>query len=436
MIPLHTILRLGLIHVAVALTLVPINGTLNRIMISELKLSATLVGALIALPYLCAPLQVVIGNFSDRYPLFGYRRTPYIILGLLLCVGGTALAPLAAYGLAADVVGGLPLGVLAFGCWGLGFTCSTVGYLSLATDLSGEGQRARVTGVMWFMLIASVIIAAIVIALSLSVPATSAEIYRAVWGTCGVALLLGLLGVIGLEPRNAPVVAVERRSFATLWRTMRASQQASRFFVYLIVLLIAILGQDLLLEPYAADVFGVPTRSTTQYTAIWGIALLVALLLANPLVRRVGNVRGAALGGGIAIVGLLLIAVAGISGTRGLLIPGLVVFGFGSGLSTATNLALMLDMTLPGQIGLFIGAWGMADALARLGGTLLSGLVRDLITELSGSVPWGYISVFLIEAALLGVSLWLLRGISTTQFHQERAPSTGELAGLVGETQG
>jgi hypothetical protein len=33
--PFIRILRLGLIHVAVAITLVPINGTLNRIMISE-----------------------------------------------------------------------------------------------------------------------------------------------------------------------------------------------------------------------------------------------------------------------------------------------------------------------------------------------------------------------------------------------------------------
>src|SRR4051812_23314768 len=70
------ILRLGLIHVAVAITLVPINGTLNRIMIGELGLAATLVAILISLPYLFSPLQVWIGGYSDRHPLWGYRRTP------------------------------------------------------------------------------------------------------------------------------------------------------------------------------------------------------------------------------------------------------------------------------------------------------------------------------------------------------------------------
>ena len=79
-------LQLGLIHAAVAMTLVPINSTLNRVMIKELALSATLVAVLASLPYLFSPIQVAIGSYSDRHPLFGLRRTPYILLGLLFCV--------------------------------------------------------------------------------------------------------------------------------------------------------------------------------------------------------------------------------------------------------------------------------------------------------------------------------------------------------------
>ena len=80
--------QLGLIHVAVAMTLVPINSTLNRVMIKELSISATLVAILASLPYLFSPIQVAIGSYSDRHPLFGYRRTPYILVGLILCVLG------------------------------------------------------------------------------------------------------------------------------------------------------------------------------------------------------------------------------------------------------------------------------------------------------------------------------------------------------------
>src|SRR5215212_10549788 len=110
--PFSKILRLGLIHVAVAITLVPINSTLNRIMIRELKLAATLVAVLVSLPYLFSPLQVWVGGYSDRHPLFGYRRTPYIALGLLMCVGGAALAPTAAFLLASNFWLGLLIGLL------------------------------------------------------------------------------------------------------------------------------------------------------------------------------------------------------------------------------------------------------------------------------------------------------------------------------------
>ena len=56
-------IQLGLIHVAVAMTLVPINSTLNRVMIKDLAISATVVAILASLPYLFAPIQVVIGYF-------------------------------------------------------------------------------------------------------------------------------------------------------------------------------------------------------------------------------------------------------------------------------------------------------------------------------------------------------------------------------------
>jgi BCD family chlorophyll transporter-like MFS transporter len=70
------LLRLSAIHVAVALTLLPINSTLNRIMISELGISASLVALLIAVPYILSPMQMWIGSLSERYPLWGWRRTP------------------------------------------------------------------------------------------------------------------------------------------------------------------------------------------------------------------------------------------------------------------------------------------------------------------------------------------------------------------------
>jgi len=106
-------IRLGLLHVAVAITFVLINGILNRVMIHDMQILASVVAVLVVLPYLLSPLQVWIGQYSDTHPIMGYRRTPYIALGLLLCIGGAMGTPYVALLMADNFVLGLLLGVLA-----------------------------------------------------------------------------------------------------------------------------------------------------------------------------------------------------------------------------------------------------------------------------------------------------------------------------------
>ena len=154
-------LQLALIHVAVAMTLVPINSTLNRVMIKELALSATLVSILAVLPYLFSPIQVAIGAYSDKHPILGYRRTPYILLGLLLNVAGLALAPSVVYIMPENFGLGLLLSILVFGAWGMGYNFASVSYLSLATELSGEKERSKTIAVMFFFMILGIILTAI-----------------------------------------------------------------------------------------------------------------------------------------------------------------------------------------------------------------------------------------------------------------------------------
>ena len=114
-------LQLALIHTAVAMTLVPINSTLNRVMIFDLGISKTLFTLLAIFPYLLSPIQVAIGSFSDRHPIFGYRRAPYILAGLVLCVIGVAVAPQVALLISENFTLGVLAGVLAFGLWGMGY---------------------------------------------------------------------------------------------------------------------------------------------------------------------------------------------------------------------------------------------------------------------------------------------------------------------------
>ena len=427
-------MQLALIHVAVAMTLVPINSTLNRVMIKELAISATLVSILASLPYLFSPLQVVIGSYSDRHPFLGYRRTPYIAAGLLLCVLGVVIAPRVVYLLPETRLLGLLLSVLAFGAWGMGFNLASVSYLSLASEVSGEKGRSNTVSIMWFVMIVGIILTATTLShlLETYTPATLQFAFEVV-GL--VALGLGTLGLLGLEERHiedpsAPA-APARQDWQALLKGVLGNPAARYFFFYLIILLAAILGQDVLLEPYAGEAFGLPVSMTTRITSIWGGCVLITLLAAGWLERRMDKRTVARIGAGLGAAGFGLIAVSGLLHMSSVFFAGVVLLGLGTGLSTVSNLSLMLDMTTA-RVGLYIGAWGLADALARLLGTVMSGVVRDVVAHLSSSL-WGYLTVFTIQAGLLLVSLFMLSRIDVKHFRQQSQLSTSERAALMNE---
>ncbi|MDI6768336.1 MAG: BCD family MFS transporter [Anaerolineales bacterium] len=417
-------LQLGLIHAAVAMTLVPINSTLNRVMIKELALSATLVAVLASLPYLFSPIQVAIGSYSDRHPLFGLRRTPYILLGLLFCVGGVILSPQVAYLFSQNWWHGLALGVLVFGVWGMGFNFAAVSYLALASEISGEKGRGRTIAVMFFMMIVGIILTALSLAQMID-PYTPEALQRAFQIVGGMALILGLLGLVGLEKRAGKTSRAEHYSLRQMAQAILGNPQARIFFVYLWLLLIALLGQDVLLEPFAGEAFGLSVQATTRITSIWGGCMLFALSIGGILEGRVSKRKIAQAGNIGAFLSFVLIASSGIIASDNecsaplVFYAGVVLLGLGTGLSTVANLSLMLDMTTSASVGLFIGAWGVSNALSRLSGSVLGGAIRDIIAQLTQSSVLGYVIVFAIEAGLMLIAISMLRRIDPSAFRRQ-----------------
>ncbi|MRR32657.1 MFS transporter, partial [bacterium] len=309
-------LQLALIHAAVAMTLVPINSTLNRVMIKELAVSATLVALLASLPYLFSPLQVLIGSYADRHPLFGRRRSAYIAFGLLLCVVGVILAPRAVFLMPVNRPLGILFSLLTFAAWGMGYNFASVSYLSLASELSGEKGRSRTIAIMWFLMIVGIIITAAGLSRLLE-PYSPARLENAFSIVALIALLLGGLGLIGLEPRYKPSdetrqIHENRRPWGQLIREVMSYPSARIFFFYLVLMLAAILGQDILLEPFAGEAFNLPVEATTRITSIWGTCVLLTLALANLMERKMGKKRVAQLGAIGAVAGFVLIAVSGL----------------------------------------------------------------------------------------------------------------------------
>jgi len=203
------------------------------------------------------------------------------------------------------------------------------------------------------------------------------------------------------------------------------------FFWYLIILLAALLGQDILLEPFAAEAFQMSVRETTRITSFWGIFVLAAILLTGWLETRLAKRTLAVWGGWVAFLGFLLIVFSGVFLNQAIFFSGVVLLGAGTGISTVSNLALMLDMTVAGQVGLFIGAWGMANAISRLVGSVLGGIGRDLITQVSGNSILGYLVVFGVMAGFMLISLAMLARIDINAFRkEERKVSVVERAAM------
>ena len=410
--------QLGLIHVAVAMTLVPINSTLNRVMIKELSISATVVAILASLPYLFAPIQVAIGSYSDRHPIFGFRRTPYILAGLVLCVLGVIVSPQVAFLMADNFSLGLIAGILAFGAWGMGYNLSAVSYLSLASELSGEKERGKTIATMWFMMIVSIIVTAI--GLSRMVDPYTPEALMRAFGVVSIsALILGLIGIIKLEPHSSissSTAQAETYTFRQMTSAITANPVARVFFIYLLLLLAAILGQDVLLEPFGAEAFDMTVTQTTRITSIWGTFVLIAILIAGFLEGRVSKRRVAQFGNTGALLGFIVIVISGVMINRNIFYAGVTLLGLGTGLSTVANLSLMFDLTVPEHVGLYIGAWGFSNALSRLTGSILGGVVRDVVTQSTGQALSGYLVVFSIEALMLLVATYMLYRIDINAF--------------------
>jgi len=245
---------------------------------------------------------------------------------------------------------------------------------------------------------------------------------RAFWIVAASALTLGLLGLIKLEPRfnssNSNSTA-KTHTLQEMYAVITANPVARIFFIYMLLLLAAILGQDVLLEPFGAQAFGMSIAETSRIVSYSQLLTLIAFFVAGFMEGRVEKKKIAQIGNICAILGFLLIVVSGITRNLGIFYAGIMLLGFGTGIATVANLSLMFNMTVREEIGLYIGAWGFSNGLSRLVGLLMAGIVADLATQFTGNLLSGYILVFGLEALMLFIAAIMLYRIDVKAFQQK-----------------
>ena len=430
------VIQFTLVHVGVAITAVPISSTLNRIMIADMQLSALLVGFLVALPYLLSPLQILVGNWADHNPLWGRHRSPWILIGGLMASFGCYAAPHAVFLMPDNYVLGLAAAMLTFTVWGVGVNVASVSYLSLLSEESQgyAGWRSRTVSIMFTTMILATIVTSIGLSRMLD-PFSEAALYAAFGVIWLIATLFVVIGAAGIEPAPDPSQRVQNSADnpATALRALANNATARRFFVYLLLVLVSIHAQDVLLEPYGADVLGMSVSATSRLTAIWGVGVLLTMVGGLPLVRRAGKKRAANIGAVVAAIGFAAIVLTGLLQQVNLFMVAVFMLGLGGGLMTVSNLSFMLDMTVTGAAGLYMGAWGVANFAGQSLGSISSGLIRDVAYTVTGSNLFGYVIVFGLEIAGLIIAMILFRTIDVAEFQAEATAGLPELLALAGD---
>lgn len=438
-VPLSRLLRLSLFQVTVGMALVLLVGTLNRVMIVELSVPASLVAGMLALPLLFAPFRTLIGFKSDTHrSALGWRRVPYIWKGTLYQFGGFAIMPfallvLSGYGEAVDAPRwiGLWSAALAFLLVGAGLhMVQTVG-LALATDLVNEEDHPKVVGLMYVMLLAGMVISALIYG-ALLADYTPGRLIQVIQGSAVVTIGLNLIALWKQEARDRSRARVMETAPRAHFRDALGHHLATPGTVRLLVIIgLGTFGfgmADVLLEPYGGQALGFSVGQTTKLTALLAGGTLVGFGLASRVLSNGGlPIRLASAGALVGIPGFAAIILSATVGGSPLFVIGTCMTGVGAGLFGHATLTATIRSAPPDQIGLSLGAWGGVQATCAGLGVALAGIVRDLLVglpTLSGlSAHTPYNVVFMIEIACLALAVLLAVPLSMRR--------TGRLSGRL-----
>ena len=416
-VPLSRLLRLSLFQVTVGMALVLLVGTLNRVMIVELNVPATLVAGMLALPLLFAPLRMLIGFKSDTHrSALGWRRVPYIWKGTLYQFGGFAIMPfallvLSGYGEAIDAPRwiGLSAAALSFLLVGAGVhMVQTVG-LALATDLVKDADHPKVVGLMYVMLLVGMVVAALIYGALLS-NYTPGRLIQVIQGTAVLSVAPNLIALWKQEARDrdraAQMATARPESFAAAWRALAARPGAIRLLVLIGLGTFGFGMADVLLEPYGGQVLGFSVAETTRLTAVLATGTLIGFGYASrALTQGRAPLRLAMIGAAIGVPGFGAIILSSSLVGPALFVLGTLACGLGAGLFGHATLTETIRNAPKGRIGLSLGAWGAVQATCAGIGIALAGVVRDVLVTSSafaGLRPeTPYTLVFTIEALFL-----------------------------------
>jgi BCD family chlorophyll transporter-like MFS transporter len=330
--------------------------------------------------YFISPIRTIIGHVSDRKRIEGRWRTPFIILGTMLTFGGLTTAPFSLVLFSPDSVlkGDIVyvICVAIFIVYGVGINIVETTYLALVGDITTDQDRGKLIAVL--------------------------QGSSVVFVVCTIA---ALYDQERLRPDGTLVNDIARKARyslkESLIRVWNAPTLRSLFFVFFV----ATLGfgtHDILLEPYGAEILQMSVTATTFLTALWGIAMIFAIVIAGLWLWRGGSSARLIIAGGITgMLGFGLVTISGYLNVVGSFQLGVATIGIGRGLFIVGSIATVMSLADRDHTGLFLGIWGVVQSLAQGFGTIGGGVARDIIKARTNDALLGYVSVYGVAGILL-----------------------------------
>ena len=401
------IIRLGLVQTSLGAIVVLMTATLNRVMVVEMALPASLPAALVAWHYAVQLSRPRWGHSSDT----GNNRTVWIIVGMGMLTLGAVIAADATVMMPNSTVFGVLLGIVGFALIGAGVAASGTTLLALMASRVAPERRPAAAAIAWVMMILGIVLTA-GIAGHLLDPYSPQRLVLVVSGVAAIAFVLSLLAVRGIEIRTAAVVETrpqtEAPPFMAAIRQLWSEKLARDFTIFVFVSMLAYSAQELILEPYAGLVFGFSLGRSTQLAGFQHGGVLVGMIvigLAGILIkgdRTVLMKRTTVFGCVASAVALGGLASAGFAQSALPLQPMVFSLGFANGIFAVSALGLMMSFagaSRNSREGIRMGVWGAAQAGAFGIGGFLGATGLDVMRHLIASVPTAFASVFAVEAA-------------------------------------
>lgn len=458
---LLTVFRLGLFNMGLGLMAVLTLAVLNRVMISELGIPATITGGILATSLFVSPARVWFGQLSDNKPLLGRHRTNYVRLGTAVFGLAVFLAVQVVWQLGAVVeanggwfwnsqtIGWSALLALIMAVYGLAVSSSSTPFTALLVDITEEENRSKLIAIVWSMLMVGIVIGGVTGSIVFnqieSAGITAGDIpleilqppINTVFSSVPfVVFALALISTWNVEKKysrftsNTQANREDSITFAHAIRVLTTSRQTSIFFTFLSVLTIGLFMQEAVLEPYGGEVFGMSIGETTQLNAFWGIGILLGYSVTGFLIIPALNKKLATkIGCVLVAICFGLIILAGFTQQPRTLQIAMVLFGIAAGVATVGGISLMLDLTAAKTAGTFIGAWGLAQAMSRGLATLIGGIILDIGKSIFATPLLAYGLVFTIQAVAMISAIVILNRVDVREFKE----TTGKALSTVME---